>query len=236
MKKRYIFLALVPIVLSVLLALLPDKSNTYNTERANKHLKAAKYTGVTPDKVLLSSVNKDRFITADDLAEVILNQDPSYLMIDLRDSSQYAKFTLPGALNIPVEKILDKENRALLYTTAYKKVLFSNGTTLSDQTWILLQRAGAENLKVLDGGVNRFYQLYLNPPKPQETDPSEAFENYSFRKAVGKFLGLPNPDEFIPEGEPIYKTPTKIIPKTSSTPKPKVIVPVKKEVEEDEGC
>lgn len=234
MKKRYIFLALVPIVLSVLLALLPDKSNTIDAKRIQKNLKSGKYTGVTPDNLLLESVNNDRFIQPDELAKVILNQDPSYLLIDLRDSAQYEKFTLPGALNIPVEKILDEDNLPLLHSEAYKLVLFSNGTIVPDETWMILRRAGIKNLKVLNGGLNQFYQLYLNPPKPLESEPQEAFDNYSFRKAVGAYLGLPNPDEFIPGGGTI---PTATV-KTANTPKTpaKVIVPVHTAGGGDEGC
>ena len=235
MKKRYIFLALVPIVLSVLLALLPDKSDTLDAARISKHLKSAKYTGVTPDKLLLESVNNDRFIQSDELAKIILGQDPSYILVDLRDAAQYEKFTLPGALNIPVEKILDDENLPIFKSEAYKIVLFANGTTVPDQTWTILRRAGFKNLKVLNGGLNQFYQLYLNPPKPTEIEPQEAFDNYSFRKAVGAALGLPNPDEFIPEGGSITPAAT-VKPAAVKTQAPaKVVVPAKTGGG-DEGC
>ena len=62
MKKRYIFLAIVPIVLSIVLAFLPDKSNSIDAKRNQKSLKSAKYTGVTPNNLLLESVNSNRFI------------------------------------------------------------------------------------------------------------------------------------------------------------------------------
>lgn len=241
MKKRYIFLALVPIFLSILLVFLPDKSNSIDAKRNQKSLKSAKYTGVTPNNLLLESVNSDRFIQPDELAKIILGQDPSYLLLDIRDSDQFEKFTLPGAINIPYEKILTAENQAIFDSEVYKVVLFSNGTIVSDQVWMILRRAGIKNLKVLNGGLNQFYQLYLNPPKPLETDPVEAFETYSFRKAVGAHLGLPNPDEFIPGGAAAVQNST-----VSSGTKPdviaakktapaKVVVP-KKAASGDEGC
>jgi len=244
MKKRYIFLALVPIFLSILLVFLPDKSNSIDAKRNQKSLKSAKYTGVTPNNLLLESVNSDRFIQPDELAKIILGQDPSYLLLDIRDSIQYGKFTLPGAINIPYEKILTEENQAIFDSQAYKVVLFSNGTIVSDQVWMVLRRAGIKNLKVLNGGLNQFYELYLNPPKPLETDPKEAFEIYSFRKAVGAHLGLPNPDEFIPGGSDAVKNSTvskgtkpavKSAVKSAVKVAPKVVVPKKAE-SGDEGC
>jgi len=236
MKKRYIFLAIVPIVLSLVLAFLPDKSNSIDTKRNKKSLKSAKYTGVTPNNLLLESVNDNRFIQPDELAKVIIGQDPSYLLVDLRDAAQYEKFTLPGAINIPYEKILTEENQAVFDSEAYNVVLFSNGTIVPDQVWMILRRAGIKNLKVLNGGLNQFYQLYLNPPKPLETDPKEAFENYSFRKAVGAHLGLPNPDEFIPGGAAaVQNTSTIIGAKAATKVTLKIVVP-KKKAGKDEGC
>ena len=236
MKKRYIFLALVPIALSIVLVFLPDKSNSIDAKRNEKNLKSAKYSGVTPNNLLLESVNSNRFIQPDELAKVIIGQDPSYLLVDLRDAVQFKKFTLPGAINIPYEKILTDENQAVFDSEAYNVVLFSNGTIVPDQVWMILRRAGIKNLKVLNGGLNQFYQLYLNPPKPVETDPQEVFEIYSFRKAVGAHLGLPNPDEFISGGASAVQNSTTIIdtkPATKTTPK--VVVP-KKKAGKDEGC
>ena len=240
MKKRYIFLSIVPIVLAIVLALLPDKSNSIDAKRIQKSLKSAKYTGVTPNNLLLESVNSNRFIQPDELAKVIIGQDPSYLLVDLRDAAQYKKFSLPGAINIPYEKILTKENQAVFDSKAYSVVLFSNGTIVPDQVWMILRRAGIKNLKVLNGGLNQFYQLYLNPPKPLETDPKEVFENYSFRKAVGAHLGLPNPDEFIPKGGVNVQNNTfsdgiKPLAKPRVKAAPKVVIPKKVE-SGDEGC
>ena len=240
MQKRYIFLSIVPLVLSLILVLLPDKSNSFDAERQAKMLKAAKYTGLSPDNLLLKSVNSERFISADEMAEVMLGQDPSYLLVDLRDADQYKNFTLPGALNIPAEQVLDDTNLPLFQTDVYNVVLFSNGTILADQVWSILQRADAKSVKILDGGINRFYELYLNPPKPKETDPSEAFDNYRFRRAVGKYLGLPIPDEFIPESETgvskvrVTTQPKKVTPTQKAAPK--VVVPVQQGAVEDEGC
>lgn len=237
MNRRYFFLAMVPIVLSIILALLPDKSNTLNAERIAKNLKSGKYEGVSPNKLLVEAVNNDRFINPDELAKVILGQDPSYLIIDLRDAQQFSKFTLPGAINIPAEQILTEENRNIFASDAYNYVLVSNGTVLSEKIWMLLRRAGFKNLKILNGGINSFYQLYLNPPKPGELDPSEAFENYSFRKGVGVYLGLPNPDEFIPGGATATQatSATKTQDDKATTPPKKVVKPVKANGG-DEGC
>ena len=233
MKKRYYFLAVVPLLLAVLLAVLPDKSNSIDVKRNKLHLKSALYTGITPDALLLESVTNDRFINPDELAKIIMGQDPSYLLIDIRDSIQYQKFTLPGAINIPYESLLNNENLGIINSTTYKFVLFSNGTILPDQVWMVLRRANSKNIKVLKGGLNSFYQLYLNPPLPVELDPQEAFEMYDFRKSVGMYLGLPDPE--LRNNSTINNTPSTPNKVEKKAPT-KIVVPVKATGGGDEGC
>lgn len=237
MKKQYLFLALIPIVLSVILAILPDKSHSLEIARDKQNLKSIKYTGVTPEKLLLESTGNERLIQPDELAKIIMGKDPSYQLVDLRDSVQFEKFSLPNALNIAADRILDEEYQPIFQSDDYNVVLFSNGTILSDQVWMVLRRAGYKNIKVLNGGLNQFYQLFLNPPKPAEIDPQEIHDEYSFRKAVGVYLGLPNPNEATTEGaiKTESKKPTTTQKSVVKTPA-KVVVPKKVESGGSEGC
>lgn len=236
MKKQYLFLALIPIVLALILAILPDKSNSLETARNKQNLKSLKYTGVTPEKLILESNSNERLIQPDELAKIIMGEDPSYVLVDLRDSVQFKKFSLPNALNIAADKILDEEYQPILQSEDYNVVLFSNGTILSDQVWMILRRAGYENIKVLNGGLNQFYQLFLNPPKPLETDSQDLFDEYNFRKAVGAYFGIPNPDAMAPANDVktlnAPSTPAKPAVKTPA----KVVVPKKVESGGSEGC
>lgn len=111
---------------------------------------------------------------------------------------------------------------------------------VADQAWLSLRKNGYENILVLQGGLNDFYNKILNPEKPVVTDSKEVQELYNYRKAAGTYFGLPEADEFIPEDivEPIKKAYKP--KKTTATPKKKVIIAPKEaapvEEEEDEGC
>lgn len=236
MKKQYLFLALIPIVLSVILAILPDKSHSLEIARDKQNLKSIKYTGVTPEKLLLESTGNERLIQPDELAKIIMGKDPSYQLVDLRDSVQFEKFSLPNALNIAADRILDEEYQPIFQSDDYNVVLFSNGTILSDQVWMVLRRAGYKNIKVLNGGLNQFYQLFLNPPKPAEIDPQEIHDEYSFRKAVGVFMGLPNPEDITQKNEADVQNKPASTQKTTIKAPVKVVVPKKVESGASEGC
>ena len=97
----------------------------------------------------------------------------------------------------------------------YNVVLFSNDNFYADQAWILCNRLDYKNLHVLEGGVNKWYNTIINPLKPTENMPTEAFELYTFRKAASMYFGVAYPEQF------------KVVAK-KVTPKPKKVITVKK--------
>lgn len=145
---------------------------------------------VTAEDLLAKVVNPERYITSDALAGKIIAKDPSVLLIDLRDEGEYTEYTLPGAFNIPFDKILDPGNEGYLNQDQYDIVLFSNNNLMADQAWLILTRKDYKNLHVLQGGINGWHTTILNPSKPTENMPKEAFERYNFRMAAALYFGV----------------------------------------------
>lgn len=240
MTKRYLILAIIAISATLLLALLPSRNICNNEEREKMHLKTSQCRVESVEHILLSSMNNERYMTVDELSAKIIDEDPSYLVIDIRDSMQFNKFALPGSVNIPFTDLLSKNNISNFENEAFTCVLISNGTLMSDQAWMILRRKGFSNVKVLKGGLNEFFNVLMNPNKPNESDPSEYFDMYSFRKSAGVYFGLPNPQDFIPEGSATTNvstvgTKSTSAPKAAGSPK-KAVAPVKQVVVESEGC
>ncbi len=207
---RYMILAGILIVLAGGLVLLP---------------KYEKHEGIKPEQLLSNVISPERYISTDILADKLINQDPSYLLIDVRDEESYTKYTLPNAVNIPLDKLLDEDFEMYLNQKQYNVVLFSNDHFYADQAWILCNRLGYKNLNVLKGGVNQWYNTIINPEKPIENMPAEAFELYTFRKAASMYFGVAYPEQ--------YKTATV----TKKEPAKKVItVKKKKKAPAEGGC
>lgn len=204
LSKRYVILASLLFIAALGLVLLPPYQKN---ER------------VTAENLLAKVINPERYITSDILAEKIISKDPSIFLIDVRDSTEYEKYTLPGAINIPFGAILNSDYEGYLNQDQYDIVLFSNENFKADQAWLLLNRMNYKNLHVLNGGINGWYNTILNPPKPFENMPAEAFELYNFRQAAALYFGVGLPKEIIKE---IKKVPVK-----KTAPK-KVVVPIKK--------
>ena len=214
LSLRYKILAGVLIVLAGGLVLLP---------------KYEKHEGISPEELLSNAISPERYITTDELADKIINQDPTLLLIDVRDENSYKKYSLPNAINIPLNKILEENSEPYLYQDAYDVVLFSNDNFHSDQAWVLCNRLGYENLHVLKGGVNTWFNTIINPKKPTENMASNEFDLYSFRKAASMYFGVAYPEKV--SKKPVVK---KYVAKTTTSVKttpaeaPKKVIPIKK--------
>lgn len=176
-------------------------------------------------ELLANAISPERYISSDDLADRIINRDPSYLLIDVRNEESFKKYSLPEAVHIPLEKIFDKESKTYLDQDKYDVVLYSNDNFYADQAWILCNRLGYRNLYVLKGGMNMWFKTIINPSKPSENLPATAHTQYAFRKAASMYFGVAYPEK-------IKKQP---LPKTGTSKK---VVPIKKKkkMPKEGGC
>jgi rhodanese-related sulfurtransferase len=141
-------------------------------------------------QLLLAKIaDQNRFISADDLAKRIINDDPSIRLIDLRSAYEFEQYSLPDAVNIPMDALLKEENLKNFQEEGRSLILFSNSAILSDQAWVLLDQKGYSNSLVLKGGLNEWFSTIMLPDKPLEGEPDEAFDLYTFRKGASLYFG-----------------------------------------------
>ena len=189
---------------------------------------------VSPESLLTEMIEQRRFASADQLADWIIQKDPSLLLVDVRSPEAFGKFALPGAINIPLAELTNPEQQAQLDCEKYLPVFYANGTVLAEKAWVINRRLGCKNGLVLKGGLNEWTATILDPAEPPPTASSEAFELYQFRKAASLYFAGGSKSL---EAEPYYEA-----PKATAAPKPtaaKKTVPVKPkkvEEEEEEGC
>ena len=207
---RYIILATVFIILAGGLVLLP---------------KFEKHEGIKPEQLLSNAISSERYISSDEIAHKIINQDPSFLLIDVRDEESYEKYSLPNSINIPLENLLTDDSESLLNQDQFDVILFSNDNFYADQAWLLCDRLDYKNLRVLEGGINTWYTTIINPTIPKENQPASDFELYSFRKAASMYFGVVYPEPIIIE--PVKK---------KAPPKKVITVKKKKKMPVEGGC
>ncbi len=174
MKPR-ILLPIFAVPLALIIAAVPE-----NTTHAFK---------LTPSQ-LLEEVNSGvQYYSPDEIADMIIKEDPSLQLIDVRNADEFEKFNLPGAMNIPLADILSEDWQAYLDQDVKINMFYSNGTLKSDNAWMITRQLGYENNYVLLGGLNYWVETIMDPAVPGNTSPNEEFAKYDFRKGAGMALG-----------------------------------------------
>lgn len=193
---RYKMLAAILILLAGGLVLLP---------------KYQKHEGIDPQELLSNVISSERYITTDKVAQKLINRDPSFILIDVRDEKSYTNYSLPNAINIPLKNLLDEDSRRYLNQNQFDVVLFSNDHFYADQAWILCNRLGFKNIRVLKGGVNNWFNTIVDPLEPSEKMSAEAFDLYSARKAESMYFGVVYPEQAKVAGSETIEAPKRVI-------------------------
>jgi rhodanese-related sulfurtransferase len=190
-------LALLLIPMGLIIAAVPqNKTNPYK---------------LTAEELLNEVNNRSQFVTADMVADMIINKDPSLQLIDVRSQDEFEKFSLPGAINIPASSLLSEDYAGILNQNIKMNVFYSNGTLAANEAWLITRQLGYENNYVLEGGLNYWFEAILNPNKPASTSPDEEFAKYDFRQSASQALGgggltvQPGSDSDNPTAKPAIK-------------------------------
>lgn len=173
MNKNYIILTILMLVLAV---------GTLFLRMSNEPKQ------IDPEELLQEIIQPTRYVTTDQVAKMIIQGDPSLMLIDVRSTDEYIEYTLTGAVNIPLEDLLVEDNLLYLGIPGKKVVFVSNDDIKADQAWVLTKRLGYGSTYVLKGGINCWMQTIIDPQQPEETAAATDFETYSFRKGAQMYF------------------------------------------------
>lgn len=169
MNRNYIFLTILMLALA------------FGTLFLNK---SKELKQIEPQQLLREIVQPTRFVSTDQVAKMIIHKDPSLEMIDVRNSDEFAKFSLPNSINIPLDSLLNSSNLSYLGIQGTKVVFIANDDIQADQAWVLTKRLGFNSTYVMTGGLNRWMETIIQPQEPSEDESYAALETYEFRKGA----------------------------------------------------
>src|SRR5512133_2927303 len=173
--KPLFWLAIFVIPLGMIIAAVPQ-----NTTHPYK-LSAAE---------LLNEANtRTQFIAPETVADMIVKKDPTLQLIDVRSKDAFEKFSLPGAISIPITDLLSETNLVQFDQDVKMNIFYANSTVMANEAWMILRQLGYSNVYVLEGGLNYWFEAILNPGKPSTMSADEEFAKYDFRKGAGQALG-----------------------------------------------
>ena len=130
-----------------------------------------------------------QYLEPEQVAQMLVEKDPYLQLIDIRSLNEFEKFSLQGAINIPLDNLLALEFVETFDQDVKLNVFYGNGTTQANEAWMLLRQLGYKNIYVLRGGLNYWTEAILNPSAPSNTDPNDDIARYDFRRGAGQALG-----------------------------------------------
>ncbi|MDO9614169.1 MAG: rhodanese-like domain-containing protein [Bacteroidota bacterium] len=173
--KSLKILAIAILPLGLIIAAVPE-----NTTRPYK---------LTAEELLIEVMESRQFMSPDGIAQMLIDKDPSLQLIDVRSKDQFEKFSLPNAINIPLESLLSREFDDVLNQDVKVNVFYSNSSNDANQAWMITRQLGYNNNYVLQGGLNYWVETIMNPEKPAEGSPNEEIAKYNFRMGANQALG-----------------------------------------------
>jgi rhodanese-related sulfurtransferase len=133
--------------MGLILALLPLSSNrSFNTR---------------PDKVLEEALDRNTYLTADQVARLVASEDQTTQLIDLRTNEEFRRFNIPGSINVPYNEFLDNDPERILNNREIKYIFYSNGDLFSNYALVLARGLKYNNTYVMKGGLNEWFSSVM---------------------------------------------------------------------------
>lgn len=173
MKRNYVILASVMVLLAFGLVILPSHGDRKEID----------------SKALLTAVaDKSRYLSADQVTQRIIEKDPTLILVDLRPSQEFRAFALPGAVNIPPDSLLAASTLEILGQPGKDKVLFAASDLLAEKAWLLCSRYAQSRMYVMKGGMNEWFNTIIREGVPAPTASSADLDLLRFRSAARQFF------------------------------------------------
>lgn len=146
----------------------------------------AKYR-ISAEDMHAKAVKFEDVIRPDVLMNILYTQDTVlYRFIDLRSAQDYLNGHLPGAVNIPVNKILDKEYADVFNQDEFINVLYANDQCGACGPWMILEQLGYNNNMVLQGGYKFAKNYVMDKYSPMTGGFRDENAKYDFAEIMQK--------------------------------------------------
>lgn len=147
MKKRNLFIVILPLMLIVVLVII----KTFNKDNFSEDA----------IKIHELSLKQEHLMSLQQLNQ-LKEKGSGFVLIDIRPKEEFEKGSIPQAVNIPFAEIIDNKEIKDLYLNNFAIVLYSSNLVESSSAWIILSQKGLERLYILDilsETIDKDYQL-----------------------------------------------------------------------------
>lgn len=174
MNRRYIIPTIILLILGVWFIFMPEVDNSKRE--------------LSPNQLLAAMNESSRFVSTDIVSDLIIKNDPGFLLIDVRSEEEYSSYNLPGSINIPLDSLLLPKWVGYLNQYSINNIFYSNDELKAETAWIVCARKGYKNNYVLSKGLNNWFETIIEPVVPSETASQDEWDLYQTRLAASQFF------------------------------------------------
>ncbi len=141
------------------------------------------------EQMLEKTLKHDYLIRFDKFFDIYHNHDSLYQFIDLRSAHDFQVGHLPGAINIPIAKILSDEYKNIVNQDKKINILYYSDQCGACGPWMILTQIGYKNNFVLAGGYDYVTQHIIDEYSPMLGDYSAEKAKYDFKAVINSTGG-----------------------------------------------
>jgi rhodanese-related sulfurtransferase len=115
-----------------------------------------------PENIWMSSIDQKTILTPDQVARMVVREDSTLVLIDLRQADEFRQFTIPGSVNVPYDELVKRDPSTYLGSGDFKNVFFSNSDLKSGYAVVIAAGMGYDNCYSMKGGLNDWFSIVMN--------------------------------------------------------------------------
>ena len=164
---------LISLVLGIILAFLPVQSRQIT---------------LNPEELARSILDSEDRIDPETVSKWLVEGNDDVVLIDVRSAEEFQQGHIKNAVNIPLPALIKLETIESLDPDKMI-ILYSNGISHASQAWVVLHAAGIPDVMVLEGGLNYWNKVILNPEAPVPYASDDEILIYKTKAAIASALG-----------------------------------------------
>jgi rhodanese-related sulfurtransferase len=116
---------------------------------------------IKPEKLLSDVLNSEVALTVDQVAKLIVNEDSTIRLIDLRSPEEFTSLSIPGSVNVPYNDLISSDLYIFMNDRNIRNIFYSNTTFYSNYALVYARGLGYKNSFVMEGGLFEWFNTVM---------------------------------------------------------------------------
>jgi rhodanese-related sulfurtransferase len=116
---------------------------------------------VKPARLLTVLLDDKTYLSTDQVAKLVVSEDSTVQLIDLRSAKEFREMNIPGSTNVPYNELLEKGFSTFINNIKTRYIFYSNGDLESNYAISLARGMNYTNTFVMKGGLNDWYDKIM---------------------------------------------------------------------------